>query len=236
LAHPRGNRLLDALPAGEIALLSASARLVPVRSGAATILEGRRMQTVDFPITALMSVEGILSNGVTYELASVGPEGFVEIDAALESDIALRSAYCRFDGEVLRVPIDAFQANLTASQAFSRRVRRAVRARVFVTEQNQLCNLRHTIAQRLARWMLVAQERLSGTQLPVTHDMLATILGSRRASVTESIASLDAAGAISRLRGKIVIRNAAKLAQASCECYALCQRVIIESLASGAPA
>ena len=190
------------------------------------------MHTVDFPITALMSIEGVLANGVTYELASIGTEAFVEIDAALESDVALRSAYCRFDGDVLRVPIEDFQANLLASRAFSRRVRRAVRARVFVTEQNQLCNLRHTIAQRLARWMLVAQERLAGTQLPVTHDMLATILGSRRASVTESIASLDRAGAIARLRGKILVRNATKLAHASCECYALCQRTIAESISA----
>lgn len=188
------------------------------------------MHTVDFPLTALMSVEGVLANGFTCELASVGTEGFVEIDAALESDVALRSAYCQFGGDVVRVSIDGFQANLLANRAFARRVRRAVRARVFVTEQNQLCNLRHTVAERLARWMLVTQERLGQSQVHVTHDALAAVLGSRRPSITVASASLEASGAIERRRGEIVIRDGARLAASTCECYALCQGAIAESL------
>ena len=231
MAFPSGNRLLGALPAADLERISDRARVVSLERGQRTTDALSVMDCVDFPLTALMSVMGSLESGTTYEVAGVGTEGFVEVDAALESKIALRTAICQFPGDVVRVPIDAFQAQLQISPVFARRVRRVVRARLFVTEQNGMCSLRHTIVERLARWLLVTHERLDRTDLEVTHDFLATILGSRRAGVSEAAAALQARGAIEYQRGNVVIGDLEQLTSATCECYGACRDVIEESVA-----
>ncbi len=154
---PCGNRLLDALSDPGALDIVRTARIVAVRRGDTTTVHGRVMSHVDFPLTVLMSVKGILANGTIGEVASVGSEGFVEVDAALESDFALRSAECQFSGDVARMSLRDFRRALELSRPFALLVRRAVRARIFVTEQTAICNLKHDIVQRLARWLLVSQ-------------------------------------------------------------------------------
>jgi hypothetical protein len=233
LPFPSGNRILDSLPRADAQRLSELSRIVTLDRGDRTAVDGRVMANVDFPVSALMSVMGLLQSGVTYEVASVGGEGFVEVDAALESDIALRSASCQFPGDVVRMSLGNFQHALTWSRAFAVGVRRAVRARIFITEQTQICNLRHTVPQRLSRWLLVASERLAREEFSVTHEFLATILGVRRAGVTIALAQLQSAGAIAQRRGIIAIRSADRLAEITCECYAECRAAIDESLGPG---
>jgi CRP-like cAMP-binding protein len=229
---PRGNRLLDALTESDAARLSGHARLLTLERSQRTVMHHTRMLTVDFPITALMSVMATLENGATFEVASVGTEAFVEIDAALETDIAFRSASCQFGGDVVRMPLEDFQGGMATIPEFGRLVRHAVRARVFVTEQSVVCNLKHTLVSRLARWLLTARDRLSRTDFPITHDFLAMILGARRASISVGAATLQRAGAIDYVRGSVMIRDVGALAQASCECYAISREVIDFSLAA----
>jgi CRP-like cAMP-binding protein len=200
--------------------------------GEATTQADTVMQCVDFPISVLMSVTGLLESGTTLEIASVGREGFVEVDAALGSDIAMRSAACSFPGETVRMSLETFQMMLESSRPFARLARRTVRARLFVTEQNSMCNLRHSIVERLARWLLVGCERLDRRDFPVTHELLATILGTRRAGVSEAAAQLQVQGAIEYQRGLIAIGDPEKLAEASCECYEACKAAIEETFAT----
>jgi hypothetical protein len=230
MAFPAGNRLLDALPPADAALLAARARVIALDRTECTTIHDKRMVSVDFPVTALMSVVGTLRNGTTYELASIGTEAFVEIDAALRTDIAQRSAVCQFPGEVVRVPLEDFQSALETSPRFARAVSLAVRARVFITEQNTMCNLRHTIIERLARWLLLSSDRLQRKDFPVTHDFLATILGTRRAGVSVAAASLQELGALEYQRGRVTIRDSERLAEAACECYEASRAAIEESL------
>lgn len=230
MAFPAGNRLLDALSSTEAAELSQHARLVTLERAQATTIGGKEMNTVDFPITALMSVVGTLENGTTYEIASIGSEGFVEVDAALESAYALRTAICQFPGDLVRVPLHDFRAGLRSNPAFARLVGHAVRARIFVTEQNEMCNLRHSVVQRLARWLLVARERLDRTEFPVTHEFLATALGTRRAGVSVAAATLQSAGAIEYQRGNVAIADVGALNAQACECYDAVRDAIAESM------
>ncbi len=227
---PRGNRLLDALSGPDALDILKTTRLVSLKRGDTTTFQDRVMFHVDFPLTALMSVKGSLANGTIYEVASIGSEGFVEVDAALESDLALRSAECQFGGDVARMSLRDFQRALGRSRPFAQLVRRAVRARVFVTEQTAMCNLKHDIVQRLARWLLVSRDRLERPDVDVTHEYLATILGVRRAGVTTAAAELEQQGAISGQRGNVMIHDVARLTEAACECYAVCRDAISESL------
>jgi CRP-like cAMP-binding protein len=228
---PAGNRIIDAVVAHETADVFARARVVRLDRSQFTTLQDTTMSTVDFPTSALLSVVGSAEDGATCELAAVGTEAFVEIDAALRNDVAKRTAMCLLEGEVIRVPLADFQRGLTEAPDFGDRVYRAVRARAFTTEQLVMCNVRHTVVQRLARWLLVAHERVLRSDFPVTHEFLAAMLGTRRASVTEATASLVDRGAIANRRNSIEIVDGAALAAAACECYAVCRGAIEESIA-----
>ena len=179
-----------------------------------------RMHTVDFPIDAILSVVATLSNGSTIEVATVGKEGFVEIDAALASRIAHRTSFCQIPGHVARMPIDEFQAELDANPEFKSLVMRAVRARSFMTEQLAACNLKHTVIERFARWLLMTRDRLGRDEFKVTHEFLAMMLGARRAGVSQAAATLQAGGCIAYRRGIIMILDDHKLSARACECYA----------------
>src|SRR5690606_38158360 len=83
--------------------------------------------------------------------------------------------------------------------------------------QVSLCNAKHDIDKRLARWLLLAHERVEGGELPVTHDLLATMLGVRRPGVTEALAGLEQAGVVTRARGLLRVVDAEALKTRACE-------------------
>jgi CRP-like cAMP-binding protein len=219
-ADPFGNRLLGALSAGERERIGALIHVVALERQQYTNVYDTPMRTVDFPIDAVMSVVATLSNGSTVEVATVGREGFVEIDAALDSRIAHRTSFCQVPGHVARMPIEAFQAELVENAEFKRLVLHAVRARTFMTEQLAMCNLKHTVIERFGRWLLMTRDRLERSEFKVTHEFLAMMLGARRAGVSQAAATLQAAKCIAYRRGLIEILDARALAARACECYA----------------
>ncbi len=174
---PFGNRLLAALSEVTRARLEAAIDVVALERQQYTNRYDTPMQTVDFPIDTVMSVVATLTNGSTCEVATVGREGFVEVDAALASRIAHRTSFCQIPGYVARIPIDAFQTELDANPEFRSFVMRAVRTRAFMTEQLATCNLKHTIVERFARWLLMTRDRLECGEFNVTHEFLAMMRG-----------------------------------------------------------
>jgi CRP-like cAMP-binding protein len=94
--------------------------------------------------------------------------------------------------------------------------------------QLSLCNAKHDISQRLARWLLLAHERVDGDELPVTHELLASMLGVRRPGVSESLAGLEASGILAKSRGVLKIVDADALKRQACGCY----RIIGDRFAS----
>ncbi len=228
---PGGNSIIDGVVAHDRSGVLSRARVVSLDRSQVTTEHDTVMHTVDFPISALLSVVGTADDGATCELASVGAEGFVEIDASLRNDVAKRTAICLLEGDVVRMPLADFQRGLKEFPEFENRVYRAVRARVFTTEQLELCNARHPVTQRVARWLLVSAVRVHRTEFAVTHDFLAAMLGTRRPSVSEATASLEERGAIARGRNSITIADAGTLAACACECYAVCRDAIVEGAA-----
>ena len=217
---PFGNRLLAALSEVTRARVHATLDVVALARQQFTNRYDTPMQTVDFPIDAVMSVVATLSNGSTCEVATVGREGFVEVGAALASRTAHRTSFCQIPGHVARMPIDAFQAELETNREFKTLVMHAVRTRAFMTEQLAMCNLKHTIVERFARWLLMTRDRLKCSEFNVTHEFLAMMLGARRAGVSQAAATLQAGGCIAYRRGIIVILNDTALTARACECYA----------------
>lgn len=217
---PFGNRLLGALSAAEQSRFAALLDIVALERQQHTNLYDAVMRTVDFPIDAVMSVVATLANGSTVEVATVGCEGFVEVDAALASRIAQRTSFCQVPGHVARMPIEVFQEELERNAEFRAVVLRAVRARTFMTEQLATCNLKHTVIERFARWLLMTRDRLERSEFRVTHEFLAMMLGARRAGVSQAAATLQAGGCIAYRRGVIEILDDRALSARACECYA----------------
>jgi len=216
---PFGNRLLGALSVGGRERIATALEVVALERQQHTNRYDMPMRTVDFPIDAIMSVVATLTNGSTVEVATIGCEGFVEVDAALASRIAHRTSFCQVPGHVARMPIDGFQAELECNAEFRTLVMRAVRARAFMTEQLATCNLKHTVIERFARWLLMTRDRLQRSEFKVTHEFLAMMLGARRAGVSQAAATLQAAGCITYRRGVIKILDHSALTRRACECY-----------------
>ncbi|MEA2784518.1 MAG: hypothetical protein QOF71_622 [Candidatus Eremiobacteraeota bacterium] len=217
---PSGNRILAALLEATRTRLEAGIDVVPLHRQQFTNRYDTPMLTVDFPIDAVLSVVATLANGSTCEVATVGREGFVEIDAALASRIAHRTSFCQIPGHVARMPIDTFQAELDTNREFKTLVLHAVRTRTFMTEQLAMCNLKHTIVERFARWLLMTRDRVQRVEVNVTHEFLAMMLGSRRAGISQAAATLQEAGCIAYRRGIVKILDDAALIARACECYA----------------
>jgi CRP-like cAMP-binding protein len=221
-----GNAVIDALPDKTRRTIAQLLKPIVLARGVVTTRAGDRLTHVDFPVDAVIAVMATTPKGRTVEVAAIGSEGYVETDALLQSAIASRSAVCRFPGRVLRMTNDDFQRMLQTKLDFVYAIRRATHARFFITEQAVLCNVHHSMDQRLARWLLVARDRSARDHFMVTQAELASVLGVRRAGISLTVARLRRAGAITSVRGGVVVADYDRLLEESCECYGLMREAI----------
>jgi CRP-like cAMP-binding protein len=231
-ALPYGNTIIDALPDASIRTIFRSAKVVTLDPSQITTFYGKRMATVDFPVNALLSVLGNFEDGETAEITTVGREGFVEIDAALHHDYALRTSRCLFSGTAIRIPLTDFQLGLGSDTYFADGIYHAVRARAFITEQLTICSIRHSAEQRFARWLALASWKLGANEIALTQEVLASLLGIRRATVTIAAQQLQASGAIRYARGVVTIADVKILHSRACMCFDEIRDVLI---AAGLP-
>lgn len=214
-----GNHLLDALSRDERFTFYNDLEIITLSSRRWLAPYGGPRQHVDFPIDAVISIVARLRSGDTIEVGSVGCEGFLETDAALESDSARRGSFCQVAGTVARMTLARFRAHMDKNGEFARMMRRSVTATLFDVQQLAACKCKHLVEAQCARWLLTTRDRAGRDAFPLTHDSLGMLLGVRRASVSVALQSLQAAGAIAYERGILRITGADALRLASCECY-----------------
>ncbi len=178
------------------------------------------------PVDAVYFVEsGVISRVArtqadgAVEVAVVGRFGLVGLSVILGTMIALHRTVVQIPGLALRISASDLQAIMTKNPAIRDHLLRYVQLLMSQKAQVALCNAKHDIDKRLARWLLLAHDRVAGNLLPVTHDLLATMLGVRRAGVTEALATLEADGVISKTRGALKIVSREALKAHACECY-----------------
>jgi hypothetical protein len=217
--HLYGNRLLDARPSPERERMPPGTHIRTLKRWEATNEGGGPFGHVDFPIDAVLSVFAIFVNGDVCEVGTVGCEGFLEADAALDVDTARRPSSCQVAGRVVRMPIETFREELRSSVPFARIVRRNVSARLFTAEQFTACNVKHALLERCARCILMTRDRVGRDEFALTHEVLATMLGVRRASVSVAAEKLQQLGAITYRRGVVAVRDADVLLGSACDCY-----------------
>ena len=204
---PPRNQLLAAMSAGDLALLQP--HLKPIAMAVFKDLEqpNRRIDTVYFMETGIASVVGIQPDQTKVEVGLIGPEGMSGIAVVLGGDQSPNSTYIQVAGEGLRMPAKELRKAMDASKSLRSLLLNFVQVFMVQTTQTAIANARARIDQRLARWILMAHDRISDNTLPLKHEFLALMLGVRRASVTEALQSLKRKRLIDNGRNKIVVRD-----------------------------
>ena len=218
------NRLLRRLPPGELERLGPQLEWVPLTLHLPFITTDKPVGHVHFIETGTVSMITVLEDGQQIEVGLVGPEGFVGLPVLLGAPTSPLEGLVQVQGGALRMPAEAFRDALRELPALLGLLLRYVDAFHFQVTQSAACNGRHPIEQRLARWMLMAQDRSEADAFPMTQEFLSHMLGVQRPGVTLAVGALRRAGLIQHERGRMQVLDRAGLEQASCECYAAVQR------------
>src|ERR1700688_2741013 len=186
---------------------------------------GGKLEFTYFPNRGLISLVVVMKDGKTAEAGIVGKEGFTGTPAAVGLRRGPLRAVVQITGDGFRVEVGALQNTLESAPHLQLMFNRYAAVRAMQAAQTAACNRLHDIGQRLARWLLMAQDRVNSTRLPLTHDFLAIMLGTARPSVSLAARKLQDDGAIRYNRGHVVILNRKKLESAACECYRVVQHL-----------
>jgi CRP-like cAMP-binding protein len=217
------NGLLLNVPEGEYALLRP--HLEPVNSPQYQILyePGEKIDFAYFPNNGMTSLVIVVNDGRSVEVGIVGKEGMVGTPLAA----GMRSGPCRaimqIAGSGLRIRSGVLQDTLINAPALRLAVNRYALRQGLEVAQIAACNRLHEMEQRLARWLLMCQDRVDSSFLPLTHEFLAEMLGTGRPTVSLASRILQRAGLIENMRGTVKILNRKQLEGAACECYGVIQ-------------
>ena len=213
--------LLAALPAAALARLRPHLRRVQLPQGLVLYEPGEPIVDVYLPDGAVVSLLAVGEGDEAVEAGLVGAEGLVGLPIVLGATAAPHRAVCQLAGAAWRLPAAAFAAEAGRDGPTRARLARYAQALLVMTAQGALCNARHPVPRRAARWLLLARDRSGADDLPLTHEFLAQMLAVRRASVTEALAPLQAAGLLRQDRGQVVLCDRAGLEAVACSCYPL---------------
>lgn len=217
--HYSENHLLAALSGTELQRLSAALELVPMRLGDALYEPGRQLQHAYFPTSSIVSLHYVTRSGATSEIAGVGPEGIVGISLFMGGNSTTSSAIVRTAGHAYRLERRLLATEFLRAGDMQRLLLRYTQALIAQICQTAACNRHHSVEQQLSRWLLWTVDRLPSQELTMTHDLVASLLGVRRESITEAAGRLQHSGLIKYRRGHIDVTDRIGLQLRACECY-----------------
>jgi CRP-like cAMP-binding protein len=174
--------------------------------------------------SGLASVLNVMEDGKSVEVGLTGKEGFVGIPLLVGFSSSPSRVIMQIAGSAFKISAKAFTAVVPKCPQLERALLRYSQELAVQAMQVAACNRLHEVDERLARWLLMSQDRIGGKIIPLTQEFLAHMLGTRRASVTLAAGMLHKAGLISYSRGEVTIENRKELENASCECYAAINR------------
>jgi len=176
---------------------------------------------VVFPFNCLVSLRCELADGHGSEFAMVGNEGMVGISAFTGADPQATDALVQCPGRALRIRAPVARRLFDAEPPFRSLVLHYMQALLRATSQTSVCYRHHGIEQQLARILLASRDRLDVSALPLTHEVIARMLGVRREGITEAANALRRAGVIEYSRGRVHLLDIAALERRACECYGI---------------
>ena len=232
----RQNHLLAALPADEYARLSPHLELVPMPLGDVLYESGVQMRHVFFPTTSIVSLLYVMEDGASAEIAVVGNEGIVGVSLFMGGETTPSRAVVQSAGYAYQMKGQLLKDEFRRAGPMQNLLLRYTQALLTQMAQTAVCNRHHSLDQQLCRWLLLSLDRLPSSELVMTQDLIANMLGVRREGVTEAAGNVQKAGLIAYRRGRITVLDRAGLEARACECYAVVkkefERLLPEATAS----
>lgn len=185
---------------------------------------GGKLEFAYFPNRGLISLVVVMKDGRSAEAGIVGNEGFTGTPAAVGLSRSPLRAVVQINGDGFRVEAAALQSTLESTPRLQLMLSRYAVVRGMQVAQTAACNRLHDIKERLARWLLMTQDRVDLESLPITHDFLATMLGTNRPSVSLAAGVLQREKILEYTHGTVKIVNRKKLEDSACECYGIIQQ------------
>jgi CRP-like cAMP-binding protein len=213
------NRILGALRAEERERLSPKMQQVELTLGKVIYQAGTRLEYLYFPTTAVVSSVYTTRDGESAQVALIGNEGVTGLELFLGGESAHYQSVAQISGEAIRILAKPLLAEFAKCGAFQREILRYGRALFLQVSQTAVCNRLHSVEQRLCRWLLECDDRVSGDEITMTQETIAHMLGVRREGVTVAAGRLQDSGLIQYSRGHIHILHRGALATIACECY-----------------
>lgn len=221
---PTANRLLALLPAQEMDALRPHLQHVTLAYAQPLITPNKPIRHVYFPVTALGSLVAMLEDGSTVEAGSVGREGMVGVPTILGANTTPMQTLVQIPGEGYRMESQLIAKEMERRGALHSILHKYTHTLFVIASQSVACGRRHSIEARLCRWLLISSDGVGSNELSITQEFLATMLGVRRAGVTEAAAKLQGEGWIRYSRGFVEILDRPALEDATCECYHIVRR------------
>lgn len=214
-----GNFILDSLPPQEYELLRPHLEWVELSQGTILCSIREPITHVYFPITALLSWIHSTTEGETVEIGIIGFEGMTGTTLLLNQNTISWQVIVQLPGRAGRISTQAFLEAVNQSTLLRQKVNNFAYFKLVQLSQYAVCHRFHAVEQRLCRWLLSAQDRVKTHELPLTRDILAATIGSTRPAVSITTGTLQSAGLIRAVRGRITILNREEMEEATCECY-----------------
>jgi len=189
---------------------------------------GETIKSGYFVNSGLISVLAVQPDGKSVEVGLIGKEGFVGLPLLVGYRTSPTRTVAQADATAYRFGADALRDSVRQFPELGRQIHRFGQKLAMQSTQIAACNRLHDVEERLARWIVMSQDRILADTLPLTQEFLAQMLGTRRSSVTVAAGILQKAGLISYTRGNVTILNRQKLEEAACDCYEIVRRQLKE--------
>jgi CRP-like cAMP-binding protein len=222
---PLFNRLLLGLPNQESRAIFPHLEFERLRLSDLLNEIGAPIRYAYFMNSGLASILTVMADGKSVEVGLAGKEGFVGIPLLAGFSSSPTRVIVQIEGSAFRMRAAMLIDLLRTCPKFERRLQQFSQVVSLQATQVAACNRLHEVDERLARWLLMSQDRIGSPLVPLTQEFLAHMLGTRRSSVTVAAGTLQKAGLITYVRGHVNIVNRDGLEDASCECY----RALIET-------
>lgn len=219
LREPPTNRLLRALPRSERGRISAASETVALVTGEVLYSPGEPLGDIYFPVSGFVSLVMPVDGASSLEVGVIGSEGMLGIPLVLGVDASPLYAVVQVAGTALRLDAARFRRELRGSRTLQRMIGRYVCVCLTQLAQKSACTRYHVVEARLARSLLVTQDRAQTASFHMTQEWLAFMLGVRRVGVTRAASALQRRSLIRYSRGNITILDRRGLEAASCGCY-----------------